>query len=109
MIRSIAFIAGFFVVALGATAASAASIKETITGKQLACGYDEFELQPTGAMRITNALDEDIEFVSLPAEIVWKDNQAEVHLTSLNKVYTLTASGGQWKENDDVYHRKRHE
>src|SRR5438874_822564 len=88
----ITVISGLCVVALGATAVSAASIKETITGKQLACGYDEFELQPTGAMRITNALDEDIEFVSLPAEIVWKDDRVEFHLTSLGKVYTLTAS-----------------
>jgi len=88
--------------ALTSGAAEAAPIKDILAGKKLACGYDEFELQPTGSMRITNALDEDIEFVSLPAEIVWKDDQAEFHLTSLGKVYTLTASGGDVKENGEA-------
>ena len=102
MIRLDAFFLGFCIVALGATAASAASLKETITGKKLACGYDEFELQPTGAMKITNVLDEDIEFVSLPAEIVWKEDQAEFRLTSLGKAYSLTSSEGQLKENHAI-------
>ncbi|MFO1185918.1 MAG: hypothetical protein U1E56_14210 [Bauldia sp.] len=76
-------------------AAEAATIKETLApGKKLVCGYDEFEIQPTGAMRITDALDEDVEFVSIPSDIVWSEDRAEFHLKSLGKVYTIAVKNG---------------
>lgn len=90
--------------AVGAAPAAAATIKEAMTGKKIVCGYDEFEIQPTGAIRITDALDEDVEFVSLPAEQVWKDDRAEFHLSALGKVYVITMTDGQMKHADAACH-----